>query len=71
MVLMWKLQNVLIETALLMWAMMASIKSGRDEEDRKKKCTDRNVIVRNCLVYHAHGGFVIGSEMGGGVRTCM
>ncbi len=28
-----------------------------------------NMIVRNCTVYHAHGGFVIGSEMSGGARN--
>jgi polygalacturonase len=27
------------------------------------------VIVRNCVVYQAHGGFVIGSEMSGGARN--
>ena len=29
----------------------------------------QNVIVRNCTVYHAHGGFVIGSEMSGGAKN--
>jgi DNA sulfur modification protein DndE len=28
-----------------------------------------NVVVENCTVYHAHGGFVIGSEMSGGARN--
>ena len=28
-----------------------------------------NVLIRKCIVYHAHGGFVIGSEMSGGVRN--
>jgi hypothetical protein len=28
-----------------------------------------NVIIRNSTVYHAHGGFVIGSEMSGGARN--
>ena len=28
-----------------------------------------NLIARNCTVYHAHGGFVIGSEMSGGARN--
>ncbi len=27
------------------------------------------MIVRNCTVYHAHGGFVIGSEMSGGAKN--
>ena len=45
------------------------IKSGRDEEGRKRAMPTENVIVRNCVVYHAHGGFVIGSEMSGGARN--
>ncbi|MEO7310225.1 MAG: glycoside hydrolase family 28 protein [Chitinophagaceae bacterium] len=45
------------------------IKSGRDEEGRKKGMPTENVIVNNCLVYHAHGGFVVGSEMSGGARN--
>ncbi|HEV8282985.1 MAG TPA: glycoside hydrolase family 28 protein [Chitinophagaceae bacterium] len=45
------------------------IKSGRDEEGRKRGMPTENVIVRNCVVYHAHGGFVIGSEMSGGARN--
>ena len=28
-----------------------------------------NVIIRHCTVYHAHGGFVIGSEMSGGAKN--
>ncbi|BAV04523.1 Pectate lyase superfamily protein [Filimonas lacunae] len=45
------------------------IKSGRDEAGRKRGMPTENVIVRNCAVYHAHGGFVIGSEMSGGARN--
>jgi polygalacturonase len=28
-----------------------------------------NVLVKGCTVYHAHGGFVIGSEMSGGAKN--
>nr|WP_207428571.1 glycoside hydrolase family 28 protein [Pedobacter sp. SYSU D00535] len=45
------------------------IKSGRDEQGRKRAMPTENVIVRNCVVYSAHGGFVIGSEMSGGARN--
>lgn len=45
------------------------IKSGRDEEGRKRGRPTENMVVRNCTVYHAHGGFVIGSEMSGGARN--
>lgn len=45
------------------------IKSGRDEEGRKRGVPTENVIVRNNVVYKAHGGFVIGSEMSGGAKN--
>jgi polygalacturonase len=45
------------------------VKSGRDEAGRKRGKPTENMIVRNCIVYHAHGGFVIGSEMSGGARN--
>jgi len=45
------------------------IKSGRDEQGRKRGMPTENVWVRHCTVYHAHGGFVIGSEMSGGARN--
>ncbi|MFC3559990.1 glycoside hydrolase family 28 protein [Pedobacter jamesrossensis] len=45
------------------------IKSGRDESGRKRGMPTENVIIRNNIVYHAHGGFVIGSEMSGGARN--
>lgn len=45
------------------------IKSGKDEEGRKRGVPTRDVIIDSCVVYHAHGGFVVGSEMSGGVRN--
>ncbi len=45
------------------------IKSGRDEQGRKRGMPTENVVVRNCYVYRAHGGFVIGSEMSGGAKN--
>ncbi len=45
------------------------IKSGRDEEGRKRNVATEDVIVRNCTVFHGHGGFVVGSEMSGGARN--
>ncbi|HUS03036.1 MAG TPA: glycoside hydrolase family 28 protein [Chitinophagaceae bacterium] len=45
------------------------IKSGRDEAGRKRAMPTENLLVRNCTVYHAHGGFVIGSEMSGGAKN--
>jgi polygalacturonase len=45
------------------------VKSGRDEEGRKRGMPTENMIVKNSIVYRAHGGFVIGSEMSGGARN--
>lgn len=45
------------------------IKSGKNEQGRKRGMPTENVIVKNCVVYHGHGGFVVGSEMSGGVRN--
>lgn len=45
------------------------IKSGKDEEGRKRGKPTENVIVRNNVVYKGHGGFVIGSEMSGGSKN--
>ena len=45
------------------------IKSGRDEDGRKRGKPTENAVIRNNVVYRAHGGFVIGSEMSGGARN--
>lgn len=45
------------------------IKSGRDKYGRDRGMPSENIIIRNCIVYHGHGGFVIGSEMSGGARN--
>jgi polygalacturonase len=45
------------------------MKSGKDEEGRNRGVPTENVIVSGCKVYNGHGGFVVGSEMSGGVRN--
>lgn len=45
------------------------IKSGKDEEGRKRGMPTENGIIRNNIVYNGHGGFVVGSEMSGGARN--
>lgn len=45
------------------------MKSGKDEEGRKRGKACENVKIYGCTVYHGHGGFVVGSEMSGGVRN--
>ncbi|MFD0990106.1 glycoside hydrolase family 28 protein [Mariniflexile jejuense] len=44
-------------------------KSGKDKDGRDRNIPTENVIVKNNVVYHAHGGFVIGSEMSSGVKN--
>ena len=63
-------KNVLIENSVFdVGDDGICIKSGRDEQGRKRAMPTENVIVRNSVVYAAHGGFVIGSEMSGGARN--
>lgn len=45
------------------------IKSGKDAPGRRIGVPTEDVLVENCVVYHAHGGFTIGSEMSGGVKN--
>jgi DNA sulfur modification protein DndE len=45
------------------------LKSGRDEEGRRRGRPTENVTITRCTVGHAHGGVVIGSEMSGGIRN--
>jgi polygalacturonase len=45
------------------------IKSGKDAAGRRIGVPTEDVLVQDCTVYHAHGGFTIGSEMSGGVRN--
>lgn len=45
------------------------IKSGKDEDGRRRARPLENLIVDNCTVFKGHGGFVVGSEMSGGVRN--
>ena len=45
------------------------IKSGKDADGRRRGRPCRNLIVDNCIVFHGHGGFVVGSEMSGGVEN--
>lgn len=47
------------------------VKSGKDEEGRKRGRPCENVVVSGCTVYAGHGGFVVGSEMSGGVKNIL
>lgn len=45
------------------------IKSGKDADGRKRGRPCENVVVDGCTVFAGHGGFVVGSEMSGGVKN--
>lgn len=45
-----------------------AIKSGKMYMGMKYKTPASNTLIRNCLMEYAHGGVVLGSEMGGGIR---
>lgn len=45
------------------------IKSGKDKEGRDRGMPNENLVVKNCVVFHGHGGVTVGSEMSGGVRN--
>jgi len=45
------------------------IKSGKDADGRKRGIPADNLTIKNCIVYHGHGGVTIGSEMSGGVKN--
>jgi polygalacturonase len=45
------------------------IKSGKDKDGRDRGIACENIIVKNNIVYHGHGGVTVGSEMSGGVKN--
>jgi len=45
------------------------IKSGKDKDGRDRGVACENIIVKNNIVYHGHGGVTVGSEMSGGVKN--
>ncbi|MBK0369264.1 glycoside hydrolase family 28 protein [Flavobacterium agrisoli] len=45
------------------------VKSGKDKDGRDRGIPCENVIIKNNVVYHGHGGVTVGSEMSGGVKN--
>jgi len=45
------------------------IKSGKDKDGRDRGIPCENIIIKNNIVYHGHGGVTVGSEMSGGVKN--
>jgi polygalacturonase len=47
------------------------VKSGKDADGRRRGRPTENMIVDGCTVFAGHGGFVVGSEMSGGVNNIL
>ena len=47
------------------------LKSGKDEDGRRRGMPCENVVIQGCTVFRGHGGFVVGSEASGGIRNIM
>ena len=63
-------KRVLIENCTLDQADDAfCVKSGRDEEGRRRGIPTEDVEIRNCRVKHSGGFFTVGSEISGGARN--
>ncbi len=45
------------------------IKSGKDKDGRERGVACENLVIRENVVYHGHGGVTVGSEMSGGVKN--
>ena len=45
------------------------IKSGKNEDGRRRGKPCENLVIRDNIVYHGHGGVTVGSEMSGGVNN--
>lgn len=61
--------TIIVNTTLDVGDDAICLKSGKDEDGRKRGIPTENLIVDNCKVFKGHGGFVVGSEMSGGVRN--
>ncbi len=48
-----------------------AIKSGRNNDGRKRDMPSENIWIKNCTFANGHGGIVIGSELSGGVRNVL
>ncbi|AKN31240.1 glycoside hydrolase family 28 [Clostridium carboxidivorans P7] len=45
------------------------MKSGSSSKSNNDEPTLENVVIENCIVNHAHGGFVVGSNTDGGMKN--
>tara|TARA_B100001287_G_scaffold231251_1_gene202034 strand:- start:271 stop:1728 length:1458 start_codon:yes stop_codon:yes gene_type:complete len=63
-------KNILIQNSVIsVGDDCIAIKSGRNNDGRKRNKPSENIYIRNCIFANGHGGIVIGSELSGGVRN--
>lgn len=64
--------NALVEQAFVSSGDDAiALKSGLDDEGRRRGIPTENIVIRNSAIRKAHGGIVIGSEVSGGIRNVL
>lgn len=62
-------ENVVVENSIFDCGDDAiCVKSGKDADGRRHGRPAKNILISGCTVFHGHGGFVVGSEMSGGVQ---
>ena len=63
-------KNILIQNSVIsVGDDCIAIKSGRNNDGRKRNKPSENIYIRDCIFANGHGGIVIGSELSGGVRN--
>jgi hypothetical protein len=57
------------ESTIRMTIAICSLSLSVPMDQQNSHLPSEDMVVRSCTVYHAHGGFVIGSEMSGGAKN--
>ncbi|MCR5312713.1 MAG: glycoside hydrolase family 28 protein [Bacteroidaceae bacterium] len=63
-------KNVIVKNSIFDAASDAiCLRSGKDDAGRKRGIATENININNNIIFHGHGGIVLGSEMSGGIRN--
>ena len=63
-------KNILIQNSVIsVGDDCITIKSGRNNDGRRRNMPSENIYIKNCTLANGHGGIVIGSELSGGVKN--
>ena len=63
-------KNILIKNSIIsVGDDCITIKSGRNNDGRRRNMPSENIYIKNCTLANGHGGIVIGSELSGGVKN--